>query len=191
MKRVLLVNASPVKNGSVSKMVNRYRDTLSKQGKVSVQEIFINDMKIEPCKGCMLCRKGKAGKIEDDTGALLEMLKVSDEVVIGMPVYWANIPGHLKNFFDRSVSSMMDDSDKLPKGLMKGKTAVLLLSLNTSPIPDFFAGESRKARGAIKEIFRYSGIRLRGTAVNKGAKGKKQLEEKTLGKIDSLAGSTR
>ena len=51
--------------------------------------------------------------------------KNADNIIIGSPTYWGNIPGSLKVLFDRNVYLFMGESKSgIPVPKMKGKKAI-------------------------------------------------------------------
>lgn len=64
--------------------------------------IRLTDYTLEPCKGCMACVfKGEECRIQDDMSSLLQLLSVSDSLILGAPTYLLSPPGIVKLFLDR------------------------------------------------------------------------------------------
>ena len=74
--------------------------------------IFIKDISIELCDGCLTCEDaGKCIK-NDDMQSIYQRLTKCDKIVIGSPVYFDSVPALLKNFIDRLNPLCVNDSLK-------------------------------------------------------------------------------
>lgn len=183
---VLIINASPRKNGLVSKMLSVIKDDAQLHG-ANVNQVIANDCVVKPCIGCMACRKsGTCVLPEDDAQRVLSMIQVADIVVVGAPCYWGNIPGQLKLMFDRMVYGMMRDTDRFPEPLMKGKKAVFV-STCTTPFPfNILFKQSRGAVNALKEIFHYAGFKVVKTIERGNTAKDTKLTAKDIKKCKSI-----
>ena len=153
---ILIIKGSPRKKGLISQMLDMMREVAEKKGD-QVQTVYINDLSIKPCIGCMACRtKLKCSIAEDDSQLTLRMIQDADAVIMGAPCYWGNIPGQMKLLFDRIVYGMMRDTPRFPEPLMKGKKCILI-STCTTPWPwNILFKQSHGAIRAMREICRYS-----------------------------------
>ena len=70
-----------------------------------VEEIFLTDQTIAPCKGCFTCWMKTPGScvIQDDQQNLQKKFLSSDIVILASPLYVDNVSGLLKNFMDRLI----------------------------------------------------------------------------------------
>jgi hypothetical protein len=82
-------------------------------------------MDFQGCQGCMGCKtKSEACILEDDLAAALAAVKAAEVLVLASPVYFGDLSGQLKCFFDRMYSYIdAAFSSRLPAG----KTAVMVL----------------------------------------------------------------
>lgn len=107
---VLAIVASPRRKGLVSTMAQRVLDGAA-ESKHQVELVNLYDCKLNCCLGCRTCGK-KGCCAQDDFDALFEKVKAADVVVLAAPVYWSNIPGIMKTFFDRHCGIVWDRSRK-------------------------------------------------------------------------------
>lgn len=164
MSFILIINSSPRKVGNVSSMLKEVRKNL-KDEEYEIEEVFLHDYQYAPCMGCMKCRDEKNCRLADSANEIAEKISKADILILGMPVYWGNIPGHLKNLLDRCVYVLFEiQKYKLP--IAKTKSLYLVMSMNLSRTADFFVGDVKLAKKAIKEVFRYSKYKMRGSFVN-------------------------
>ena len=81
-------------------------------------------LRIERCRGCLGCQRGRPCPIRDDFAAVWKRVKEAEATVFLVPVYWCAPPGLMKDFIDRTVVDY-------GKGAMRGK-AVHLVSIAQS-----------------------------------------------------------
>ena len=115
--KILILNASPRRNGTISQAVERFADGVSNSftgdfsEDVRVDVVNVNDLKFAACRGCMQCRHcGQCCLPEDDAHRVAEKIASCDVLVVAAPVYWGNMPGTLKMLFDRMVYALMGES---------------------------------------------------------------------------------
>ncbi len=106
-EKIVVLNASPRgKKGYTDFYLKPFIKGMQEDSNVNT--FFINHYKIKPCVGCFSCWINKPGECiyhnEDDFHQLAEKLSDADIIVYAFPIYADNIPGVLKNYFDRSVS---------------------------------------------------------------------------------------
>jgi multimeric flavodoxin WrbA len=63
--------------------------------------VLLREKSIRRCGGCMLCDETGACRVNDDMQIIFEKMKGSDLIVFGSPNYQNNVPGMMKDFFDR------------------------------------------------------------------------------------------
>ena len=160
---VLILNASPRKNGVTSTLLNELKKAINSNH--SVKAVRIQELKIRPCTGCLKCRPDKTCiQPRDDSHILAEKIKESDILIIGSPVYWGNMPGTLKLFFDRNVPLFEYCEAKaikyIPKPQLTSKKAILIVS-GASPFPfNLFSSQSKGTIHSLKTILKSGGIRI-------------------------------
>lgn len=187
--KILAINASPRKKGTVDTMLDFACSALEKDN-IVVEKIYVNDLNIKYCTGCMICREsGTCVLPEDDGHFMAKKMNECDGLIIGTPVYWGNIPGSLKVMFDRIVYVMMGENRvNYPVPKQKGKKALLLIACTTNKIGDVFAGESRGAQRALKEILGYSGFKIVGKLNQNDTRNKHIISDRLKRKIELYSG---
>ncbi|MHC4310032.1 MAG: flavodoxin family protein [Planctomycetota bacterium] len=160
---VLILNASPRKKGTTTTLLAEVQISINSTHNIEV--VRIQELKIKPCIGCLKCRPDKTCVLpRDDAHILAEKIKVSDLVIIGSPVYWGNMPGTLKIFFDRTVPLFEYCEAKairyIPKPRLKGKKAILIVS-GGSPFPyNLLQSQSRGTIRSLKTVLKSGGVRI-------------------------------
>ena len=185
--KVLVLNGSPRRNGLVSQMLEHIAGNLPET--CDVERIFVHDLTVRPCTGCMSCRsKLRCALPEDDAHRVAEAIRTADALVIGSPCYWGNMSGELKVLFDRMVYALMGERENgLPVALHKGKRAVLVSACNTVwPFSVWFRQTGGVFR-SLREILRWSGFRVVGTFGKGGCRKHGELTPREIGKCEKLA----
>jgi len=100
----------------------------------------------------------------DDSHILAEKIRESDFLIFGSPVYWGNMPGTLKIFFDRNVPLFEYCEAKaikyVPKPQLKGKKAILIVS-GGAPFPfNLLPSQSRGTIRSLKTVLKAGGIKI-------------------------------
>lgn len=101
-KHVLVILGSPRKKGNSSALAAQISRGAKSAG-ADVEMIFLQDLKINPCRGCNSCQKrGSQGcAIKDDMQGIYPKLTKADAWVIASPVYWFTMSAQTKIFMDR------------------------------------------------------------------------------------------
>jgi multimeric flavodoxin WrbA len=123
--KIAAVLGSPRPQGNSSTLAHRFLTTARELG-AEVRVYHLNLMTFQGCQGCGACKANVEVCIqEDDLAPVLETVKEADVLVMASPVYFGDLSGQLKCFFDRTYSFFNPDfSSRLPKG----KKAVVVLA---------------------------------------------------------------
>lgn len=159
--KLLIINASPRKNGNISKRLELMRDEAVRLG-AEVNVEYAQAWKIRPCMGCMQCRTAKNCILsEDDAQRVLGLIQECDALIVGSPTYWGNMPATLKLLFDRTVYGLMvENSLAMPVPLHKGKKA-LIVCVSSTPCPfNILMNQTRGAVRAIREVLGTAGFKV-------------------------------
>ena len=160
---VLIIHASPRRKGVTSTVLSEIESAISPQHEV--ETVRIHDLSIKPCIGCMKCRPDQPCILpRDDANVLAEKVRRADFIIIGSPVYWGNIPGTLKLFFDRNVPLFEYAEARairyVPRPQLRGKRAALVVSC-VAPFPyNLLRSQSGGTIGALRTILKAAGVRI-------------------------------
>ena len=184
--KIVILNGSPRKNGTVSTLLKAVAAPLSTPHETEWIDVCRLDMKF--CTACMTCRdKGTCVLPEDDAHRAGKKIQEADALVIGTPTHWGNMCAPLKLLFDRNVPVFMGESPKgMPQPRQKGKRAVIVTAC-TTPWPfNFILPESRGAIRAVKEVLHYGGYKLVGTITKPGTKKLNKISSSLMEKAGRL-----
>lgn len=103
MKKVLIVSASPRKNGNSDILAQQFYRGAVEAGN-QVEQIFVCDLKLGYCIGCWYCLDPKNGGRccqKDAMNDILPRMLEADVIVWSTPVYYYSVTGQMKIFLDR------------------------------------------------------------------------------------------
>lgn len=160
MKKLLILQASPRKGGTVYTLAESLSLTYAEKG-FDTEMVDVAALHFHTCIACMKCRSSGGCVFKDDADAVGKKMAEADVIAVAAPVWWGNMPGHLKSLFDRNVFRLMGESPLgIPKPLLKGKKGILITAC-TTPFPfDRLCGQTTGIKRAVREIFKSSGVRL-------------------------------
>ena len=100
---ILAIVGSPRKGGNTDILVDRViQGAKSQRPDISVTKIYVSDLRLEPCRGDVSCRKTGKCVISDDMVRILEMIEQADGLILGSPLYRGYLPGQMKVLLDRT-----------------------------------------------------------------------------------------
>ena len=98
--KVLILNGSPHKDGSVFTAINELTTTLHAEG-IDTEVIHVGAKVIRGCVACRQCTKLGKCAFDDEVNEIAEKFKEADGLVVASPVYYAAPNGTLVSLLDR------------------------------------------------------------------------------------------
>lgn len=95
---VLAITTSPRRHGNTESTLDKVLESFSE---MSVEKVVLNDLHIEPCKGCGKCEKAGVCIHVDDFVELGEKIRACDLLIFASPVYSMSVCGQGKILIDR------------------------------------------------------------------------------------------
>ena len=102
--RVVGINGSARKGGNTSMLIRKVFDELEAEG-IETKLINLGARSVNGCLACMKCFENKDGhcvQTKDPLNEYLDEMAAADGIILGTPVYFANISGQIKCFMDRA-----------------------------------------------------------------------------------------
>ncbi len=132
--KIVAVLGSPQPQGNSSTLARAFLKAAAELG-AETTEFLLNRLNFQGCQGCRGCKtKSDACVLEDDLTPVLEAIQDADILVLASPVYFGDLSGQMKCFFDRTYSCINPDfSSRVPPG----KKAVMVLT-QANPDPAQF-----------------------------------------------------
>jgi multimeric flavodoxin WrbA len=147
-RRILIVAASPRKNGNSSILASKAAEGVKACGG-EADVVAIGNLRIAPCNGCDVCKAkpDTSCVIKDDMQPLYGKIKEADGVIFATPIYWFNVSAQMKSFIDRSYALRGEDS-----WAFTGKNIGVILTYGDS---DVFASGGVNAIRSFQDICAY------------------------------------
>ena len=131
MKRILIINGHPDKESLCHSLAEKYKIGAEKSG-AECDLINLIDLEFSP-----VLKYGyrKRTDLEHDLQKVWGLISKADHLVFVYPNWWGTYPALLKGFFDRlflpGFAFEYQEKSSLPKKLLTGKTARLIVTTNT------------------------------------------------------------
>lgn len=112
--KVLGINSSARKDGNTAILMEKVFEALNKEG-IETEMIQLSGKIIEPCKACFACG-GKRNCVhkKDQFQDIFEKMTQADGIILGSPVYTANISANMQALLERaSVVTDMNRKENL------------------------------------------------------------------------------
>ena len=107
MKNILILSASPRKNGNSDILCQQFMKGAEDAGN-QVELISLYDKNIGFCRACYACFKTGKCVLKDDMAEILEKIQAADVLVVATPTYFLTMNGKLKNTIDRFLPKWQD-----------------------------------------------------------------------------------
>ncbi len=123
--KIIAVLGSPRERGNSATVARKVVETAQALG-AQAEFFVLNKMAVKGCQGCNVCKtKTDHCVVEDELAPVLAAVREADALVMASPVYFGEISGQLKGFFDRTYSFLNPD---FTSRLRPGKKVVVILS---------------------------------------------------------------
>lgn len=132
MKKILLVDSSPRKNGNSEVIVDKIAAEL-KDAEVTVFKM--REKKVNPCFACGACQGKDAPSCvqKDDFSALIAEIEACDAIVLTTPIYFHQVNAQAKMFIDRTYAFFNAEKPFMSNTAKRGKKAALVCSFWGGP----------------------------------------------------------
>ena len=145
MKKILILTASPRKNGNTNALVKTFTQGLNKGNEVSYDVVDLYDLNIKPCLACRCCQtdwdEWFCMQEDDLTDGLFDKIMGAELIVLATPIYAWYCTAPMKALLDRCVYALnkyYDDvtgthGGKRGPALWAGKKIALIATCGYKP----------------------------------------------------------
>lgn len=114
MKKIVILNGSPRRNGNTSALVEAFVRGAESVGN-EVTEFFLDRMEIHGCKGCFGGHSSQACPCvqKDDMDKIYPVVRESEVIVLATPLYYWNMSGQIRTAIDRLFALEEGDGNLL------------------------------------------------------------------------------
>jgi len=100
--KVIGINSSARKNGNTAILIGKVFEELQNHG-IETELVQLSGQIIEPCKACWNCSgRNNCVHKKDLFHEIFEMMLESDGILLGSPVYSANVSANMQAFLERA-----------------------------------------------------------------------------------------
>lgn len=101
--KVLGINSSARKDGNTAILMGKVLEALNRAD-IETEMVQLAGQMIEPCKACWACGgQGNCVHRKDIFREIFEKMKEADGILLGSPVYSANISANMQAFLERAA----------------------------------------------------------------------------------------
>ncbi|MCP4991017.1 MAG: flavodoxin family protein [Colwellia sp.] len=131
-KRVLVLAANPKKDSFISSLAEAYANSAEKKHEVRLLKISDMEFNMDLSGGYEV-----ESSMEDSLKSFQTSLEWCEHLVILTPLWWGSLPAKLKGLIDRTFlpgfAFQYEKGKSIPKKLLKGKTARIVMTMDTPP----------------------------------------------------------
>ncbi|WP_373388689.1 NAD(P)H-dependent oxidoreductase [Pseudomonas alcaligenes] len=160
-KRILLIIGTPKSDGLCHALAEAYSNGARAQGHV-VRQLRLGELQFDP-----ILREGygQHQALEPDLLEAQRQIHWAEHLVFVYPVWWGGVPALLKGFFDRTFlpgfAFKYRNRSQLWDKLLSGRTADLLVTLDTPPWYFRWIYGAPAHRQMVRTILGFCGIKTR------------------------------
>lgn len=158
MKQILIINGHPDKQSYNYALSEAYKKGVSKTNAL-ISQIDICDLKFNPNLEFAYRQRTE---LEPDLIDAIEKIKKADHIVWFFPIWWSAYPALMKGFIDRTflpgIAFEPIEGKAMPKKLLKGKTARIILTSDTPRWYDYLIMKSPAINQLKKGTLEFCGI---------------------------------
>ncbi|WP_024621094.1 flavodoxin family protein [Metaclostridioides mangenotii] len=148
MTKILALVGSPRKGGNVDTIIDEIIKG-AKSKDVEIKKIYLNDLNIKGCQGCLYCRKNPTCIVDDDMSKIYKLIKDAEYIIIGTPVYICQVSAQTKLLLDRLYP--LTEIDKFRHLPRFGNKKLIMVYTQAAPFSFIF-----------KRYFKYTAKHLKG-----------------------------
>ena len=102
--KVVGINGSPRKDGNTAQLIGKVFEELNAEG-IETELIHLGAQSVNGCLACMKCfdnKDGHCAQKKDGLNQWVDQMAAAEGIILGSPVYFANLSGQIKCFLDRT-----------------------------------------------------------------------------------------
>ena len=131
--KMMAINGSPRKNWNTDTLLKKALDGAASAG-AETEMVYLYDLKFRGCVSCLACKLQKEPRpnrcvLRDDLTAVLDRVHGADAVILGSPIYFSEVTGEMRSFFERFLFQYLNYDD-YTKPLSPKKRTGLVFTMN-------------------------------------------------------------
>lgn len=132
MKKILLINGHPLKNGTNATLLEHYLKGLHERSDVEIRTVWVTDLPMEKFLRVNYYEKKDTDPVIQEQQ---ENILWADHIVMFHPVWWGSLPSLFKAYIENVFTSgfAFKYNNGRPTGLLSGKTSHIITTCDTPP----------------------------------------------------------
>ena len=131
--KVIVINGSPRKGWNTDTLLKKALEGAASAG-AETEMVYLYDLKFRGCVSCMACKLQKEPRPcrciqRDDLTPVLDRLHEADAVILGSPIYFSDVTGEMRSFFERFLFQYLNYDD-YAKPLSPAKRCAWIYTMN-------------------------------------------------------------
>ena len=131
--KIIAINGSPRKNWNTDTLLKNVLDGAASAG-AETEMVYLYDLNFKGCRSCLACKLRKEPRpnrciLRDDLTAVLDRVHEADAVVLGSPIYFSEVTGEMRSFFERFLFQYLNYDD-YSKPLSPAKKTAWVFTMN-------------------------------------------------------------
>ena len=148
MKNILILSASPRKNGNSDILCRRFIKGAQDAGH-KTELISLYDKNIECCRACYACFQNRKMCYRGRYGRILNKMQQADVIVVATPTYFYTMNGKLKTVIDRFLPKWQELGGHDVYLIITGHDGKAGLRLAGEELKTIFGGLGNEIKGCI------------------------------------------
>ena len=133
--KVIAINGSPRKGWNTDTLLKKALEGAASAG-AETEMVYLYDLKFRGCVSCLACKLKKEPRpnrcvLRDDLTPVLDKVHQADAVILGSPIYFSEVTGEMRSFFERFLFQYLNYDD-YTKPLSPKKRIGLIFTMNIS-----------------------------------------------------------
>ena len=131
--KIIAINGSPRKNWNTDTLLKKVLDGAASAG-AETEMVCLYDLNFKGCRSCMACKLKKEPRpnrcvLRDELTVVLDRVHEADAVVLGSPIYFSEVTGEMRSFFERCLFQYLNYDD-YSKPLSPAKKTAWVFTMN-------------------------------------------------------------
>ena len=131
--KIIAVNGSPRKNWNTDTLLKKVLEGAASAG-AETEMVYLYDLNFKGCRSCMACKLKKEPRpnrciLRDELTTVLDRVHEADAVVLGSPIYFSEVTGEMRSFFERFLFQYLNYDD-YSKPLSPAKKTAWIFTMN-------------------------------------------------------------
>ena len=131
--KIMAINGSPRKNWNTDTLLKKVLEGAASVG-AETEMVCLYDLSFRGCMSCMACKLRKEPRpnrcvLRDELTPVLARLHEAEAVVLGSPIYFSEVTGEMRSFFERFLFQYLN-YDEPAKPLSPAKRTAWVFTMN-------------------------------------------------------------